>query len=112
MKNHSEATISFDGDKKIIHFDDNAEKMFGLSMGEALQKPLDQLFPAHFKSKYETQLKLFARSGSRLPTDTWLEMVAIRQNGEEFSVEVDITKDQFKGTHIFRAIFKEVAGKY
>ncbi len=108
MKNSLEAIVSFDEHQRIVQFDQNAENMFGCSVGEALQKSLDALFPIYSGKKYEDQLKLFAKDGNEFKREGWLEMRAVRENGEEFQVEVDITKFRVKGKYIFTAIFKEM----
>ena len=108
LKNFLEAIVSFDEQQRIVQFDRNAENMFGRSVAEALQKPLDALFPVYAGKKYEDQLKLFAKDRDGNKRDGWLEMRAVRENGEEFPVEVDITKFKVKGRYIFTAIFKEM----
>ncbi len=108
MKSTLEAIISFDEQHQIVQFDRNAENMFGCSVAEALQKPLDALFPIYSGKKYEDQLKLFAKESNGYKRDGWLEMRAVRENGEEFPVEVDITKFKVKGKTIYTAIFKEM----
>lgn len=104
-----EAIVSFDEDQRIVQFDRQAEEMFGYSVAEALQKTLSALFPYYSENKYETQLKLFARNSNGSRRDGWLEMQAVRGNGEEFPVEVDITKFRVNGKYVFTAIFKETA---
>lgn len=108
MRNSLEAIVSFDDQQRIVQFDRNAEKMFGCTVAEALQKPLEVLFPVYAGRKYEDQLKLFAKDGDGNKRDGWLEMRAVRENGEEFPVEVDITKFKVKGKTIFTTIFKEM----
>ena len=108
MRNSLEAIISFDEQQRIVQFDRNAENMFGRSVGHALQTSMGALFPYYSGKKYEDQLKLFAKDGNEFTRDGWLEMRAVRENGEEFFVEVDITKFRVKGKYIFTAIFKEM----
>lgn len=110
MRNFLEAIVSFDDQQRIVQFDRNAEKMFGCSVAEALQKPLEVLFPVYAGKKYEDQLKLFAKGRDGNKRDGWLEMRAVRENGEEFSVDVDITKFKVKGKTIFTTVFKEMTG--
>ena len=110
MKLPLEAIVSFDEQHRIIQFDRNAEEMFDCSVSVALQTTLDLLFPFYSGIKYQTQLRLFAKNGNGLKRDGWLQMRAVRGDGSEFPVEVDITKFKVNGKNIFTAIFKEVPG--
>jgi len=107
-----EAIVSFDEQQRIIQFDRNAEEMFGCTVAVALQKTLDFLFPFYSGNKYQNQMKLFARDGKGGERDGWLQMRAVRGNGDEFLVEVDITKFKVNGKNIFTAIFREVPGSF
>lgn len=108
MKPCLEAIVSFDECQRIVQFDRQAESMFGYSVGEVLQETLGKLFPIYFMGKYEAQMKLFARDGKIHPRDSWLEMRAVRKSGEEFPVEVDITKFRVNNGYVFTAVFKEI----
>ncbi|NIS47445.1 MAG: PAS domain S-box protein [candidate division Zixibacteria bacterium] len=101
-----EAIISFDDQHNIVQFDRNAEIMFGFTVGEALRKKMENLFPLHLKKKYENQIRLFAKSENGAGRDAWLQLLAVRNNGEEISVEVDVTKFINNGNSVYTAKFK------
>ncbi len=105
----SDAIVSIDRDQSIILFNQQAEEMFGYRAEEILGRPLDVLIPPRFRDRHRSLVGAFARDDARWRLmDERPELWAIRRNGEEFPVEITISKFEKGGEGIFNAIIRDI----
>ena len=104
-----DAIISVDERQRIILFNKQAETTFGYRSREILGKPLDLLLPARFREIHPAHVSRFAteevaarRMEERGP------LVGVRKNGEEFPVEVAISKFEMEDKPTFTAIVHDI----
>jgi PAS domain S-box-containing protein len=109
LQSASDAIITIDESQRIILLNRQAEMIFGYQASEVIGKPLDLLIPNRFRSAHRGHVERFAaepvdrRSMSERP-----ELRALRKNGEEFAVEVTISKLRREDKWLFTAIVRDV----
>ncbi len=105
----SDAIVSIDRDQAIILFNQQAEEMFGYRAEEILGRPLDVLIPPRFRDRHRSLVGAFARDDARWRLmDERPELWAVRRDGEEFPVEVTISKFEKGSQSIFTAIIRDI----
>ncbi|HMV44912.1 MAG TPA: PAS domain S-box protein [Leptospiraceae bacterium] len=104
-----DAIISLNQDSKVLLFNTAAEKMFGYKSEEVLNKNLDVLIPQRYKEKYPDSVEIFLRLGEvKRKKGQVIEMVGLRSNGEEFFIEVSISKINLGEEKIITAILRDI----
>lgn len=106
----ADAIVSFDEDQRIILFNDGAEKIFGYSKAEAIGARHDILLAEQHRSIHGRHVEQFAagevtarQMGERNST-----IVGRRKNGEEFPVDVSISKLEVGGKRLFTAVLRDI----
>jgi formate hydrogenlyase transcriptional activator len=104
-----DAIISVDSNKRIILFNQGAEKVFGYPQAEVIGRPLDLLLPQRFESVHRKHIEDFARSpdvarmmGQRR------EVAGRRKDGGEFPAEASISKLDLGGELVFTVILRDI----
>jgi PAS domain S-box-containing protein len=88
-----DAVISMDHNGRIVEFNPAAERMFGYPRSHAIGQELGALIvPAALRSQHRTGLKHYLETGQGPFIDRRVETYAVRANGQEFPVEVSITR--------------------
>ena len=103
-----DAIVSVDHGRRIVVFNQAAERIFGYAAGEICGKSLDLLLPSHFVLNHGAEIVEFARSpqaSRRIPERR--EILARRKNGEEFPAEASISRLQAEEGWIFTVILRE-----
>ena len=102
------AVITVDRDQQVVMFNAAAEKMFLCSAAEALGSPLERFIPERFRQKHLAHMTNFGenRIARRDPLGV---LTGLRTNGEEFPLEISISKTESDGTTLFTAIMRDVS---
>lgn len=105
-----EAVVSVDKNRKIVFFNQGAEKLFGYGSDEILGRPLDDLIPDRFVEAHRTHLENFARAPvqSRYMNER-SKLYAYRKDGTEFPAEASISKYGSGDGMVFTAILHDVS---
>lgn len=105
----SDAIVSIDEKRQIILFNKQAQRIFGYEANEVLGTTLERLLPERFRERHPAHVKKFAAEGSsaRLMSER-PELFGLRKNGEEFPVEITISKVELAGEFILTAIIRDV----
>jgi len=103
------AIISADREQHIIMFNKAAENMFGYSADEIMDKDANLLLPMRFHDSHPKYVDEFTNKTSNenailIPR----ELVGLRANGEEFPVEVSVSKVDNKGKMILTVIMQDI----
>lgn len=104
-----DAIISIDRDHKITIFNKGAERIFGYTAQEVIDKPLELLLPERFARNHSQNVNGFASSpdGSRRMADR-REIFGRRKNGTEFPTEISISKLKLDDEIIFTSIVRDI----
>ena len=105
----SDAIISIDEKQRITLFNQQAERVFGYQAREVLGQPLTRLLPAQFQENHGGHVEKFvAEDATQRRMGQVLELSGRRKNGEEFPVEVTISKLPLKGMQVLTAIVRDI----
>ncbi len=109
----SSAVISIDEDQNIILFNRLAEEVFGYEADEVVGQPLMILMPQRVQSGHQRNVKGFQREGTdwRPMAEFSEKLYGRRKNGEEFPIEVAISKLDVDGHPIFTAVLNDITNR-
>jgi len=101
--------VAIDESHNILVFNPAAERMFGLSAGAAIGKPLNQLLPARLHTAHEQHVDGFTTSGSTSKTmGPLLDVMGRRADGSEFPIESTISQTVIAGKRQLTAVLRDV----
>ncbi|MGD0960415.1 MAG: PAS domain S-box protein [Methylomonas sp.] len=101
--------ITIDTDQRILLFNAAAEKMLGCPGHEAIGGSLERFIPERFRRAHGVHIHAFDRSSGISRKMNFLGPVtALRANGEEFPVEISISKIDVEGEKTFIAILRDI----
>jgi PAS domain S-box-containing protein len=106
----TDCIISLDADGKIIDFNPAAEKTFGRRHAEVVDRPLAVLvrLPGWNESAGGRLGDYFAR-GDGIPLNERVETTAMRAGGEEFPVELAVTRISGQEAPAFTAYVRDIS---
>jgi len=85
--------ISMDANGRIVDLNPAAERTFGLDRERVVGEPLcDLIIPERFRSAHREGLERVARGEPGRILDERVEFTAVRSGGEEFPVELTVTR--------------------
>jgi len=67
------------------------QEVFGYLPGELLGRPVEQLMPERFRRGHVKDRERYTRAPRTRPMGSGLELLGVRQNGEEFPVEISLS---------------------
>jgi PAS domain S-box-containing protein len=107
-----DAILTVDSDRRIVLFNEAAEKMFRCSSVEAMGKSVDLFIPERFRASYQEKIRIFAESNDTshligLPGD----IIARRADGEEFPVEASISQVEAGSQKLFTVILRDITSR-
>lgn len=104
----SDAIISTD-DQKIIVFNGQASHMFGYTAEEVLGKPIQMLIPDRFAWRDHDKIEAFTSGDdTQRVTGDRGELLGRRKNGEEFPVEITISKVEVNGQRVLTSVVHDI----
>jgi len=87
-----DAVISIDRTGAITGWNPQAEKIFGRTLDEVLGRHVDEtIMPGRYRQAHRAGLERYLATGEAKVLNKRIELAALRQNGEEFPVELSIT---------------------
>jgi len=109
----ADAIISIDADRRIILFNEGAEKVFGWSSTEMLGKPLDMIIPERFRDAHRRHVEDFAAGAStaRRAADRSIPIYGLRRNGEEFPADASISRLSVGDKSILTASLRDITAQ-
>ncbi|MBI3607070.1 MAG: MEKHLA domain-containing protein [Nitrospirae bacterium] len=106
----SDAILSVDEHRKIVVFNQQAEGMFGYAAREVIGQPLEMLLPSRFRGGHRAVVEGFQRQNAdRQNMSDRPILLGLRKNGEEFPVEITISKLVSDGKPLMTAIVRDVS---
>jgi len=104
-----DAIISINEQQRIIVFNRAAEKIFRCAASEALGSPLDRFIPAEYRTVHQEHIRKFAENGlTTCSVQAPRTLKAVRSNGEEFPVEIAVSRVQAGKERIYTAILRDI----
>lgn len=104
-----DAIVCVDERQRIILSNAAAEQMFGYASEELMGKSLDLLVPMRFQAGHAAHIAAFDREGTTVRKMGSLRPITgVRKNGEEFSIEASISRQEAAGHRFFTAIMRDI----
>jgi PAS domain S-box-containing protein len=104
-----DAIVTIDHKGHILDFNPAAEKIFGYTREEAVgQEMAHVIIPCHLRERHRMGLARAVASGKDTIVGQRIEITAVRKNGEEFPVELAITRIQTGGPPIFTGHIRDI----
>jgi PAS domain S-box-containing protein len=104
--------VSVDGGQIVTFFNLKSEQMFGYRSEEIVGRPLSTLLPERFRARHPDDVAAFGagKQASRQMNERGA-VSGLRKNGEEFPMEVAITKVSMGGSTTFTAHMRDVSAR-
>ena len=104
-----DAIIMVDSKQQVVIYNPAAEQMFGHSAADMLHQPLERLLPEQFRSGHAAHVRSFEATGATQRRMGGLgQVMGLRANGEEFSIEASISKLVARGEAYYTVILRDV----
>ena len=105
----TDAVVSVDEERRIVVFNQGAERIFGWTAEEIIGHPLSTLLPERVRGRHDAHIAHFAegpvaakRMGERQ------EIFGLRKDGSEFPAEASISRLDLPGARLFTAVLRDV----
>ena len=106
------ATLTIDGSQKIVQFNQAAQRLFGYEKHEIIGRSLMLLLPKRYRKDHHKKVKSFDNSDKEFANLREGSRVSgLRKNGEEFPIELDITKVEIKSERLFIAAIFDISDR-
>jgi PAS domain S-box-containing protein len=105
----STAIITLDANHRVIVFNHEAERVFGVSEREMLGQPLDRLLPEASREAHAGALQRFASTGStqrRMGGEAQLH--GLRANGQQFPIAASISRVAQSQGSLFTVVLRDL----
>lgn len=104
----TDAIISIDETNKIIFFNQAAKKIFGYSGREVLGKSLDMIIPQRY-GDHKKYVQGFLKKRNKDLTGVKKSLMGLRQHGEEFPIELNLSLLEMDGRTIITGIIRDLS---
>ena len=104
----TDAILSLDENHKIVLFNNAAQQIFGYSRSEVLGKNLSMLVPPQY-GDHSRFVKRFLEEKTPKIMGKTLPLTALRNGGEEFSIELGLSYYEMNGDITFTAIIRDIS---
>ena len=109
LESAMDAIITIDESQHIVLFNAAAESMFGCTREEAIGAPLARFIPERFRAAHAAHIEDFSRQGTPArPMGRDRVVMALRCNGEEFSIDASISQITEGGNKFYTVILRDV----
>ena len=104
-----DAIIVMDHEGVVRDWNPSAERTFGYSREEALGREMAELIiPPHLRERHRAGVKRAAATGRDVIAGQRIEISAMRRGGEEFPVELAITRIATAGAPMFAGHIRDI----
>jgi PAS domain S-box-containing protein len=107
-----DAIVTIDHTGRVLDFNPAAEQMFGYTRAEALGVEMAELIiPPRLRGRHRMGLSRAVASGHDTIVGQRIEISAVRKSGEEFPVELAITRIRVNGSPLFTGHIRDITGR-
>lgn len=102
--------IAIDRDGRIVEFNPAAQKTFGYTSAEAIGRPIaETIIPPALRAQHYAGFAHYLATGVGPVLGQRIELIGMRQGGEEFPVELTIVPVERDGTQGFIAYLRDIS---
>jgi PAS domain S-box-containing protein len=106
-----DAIITVDSRGKIIFWNQRAEEMFGYAPDEVIGKPATVIMPERFRKAHIKRINQVASHGKSNITGRTIELVGLKKDGTEFSLELSLARWETNEGLFFTAIIRDITAR-
>ena len=104
-----DAIITVDEGRRVVQYNQAAEKVFGWTAAQMLGQPLARLIPERFHAAHGAHVTRFGATGVTSRRMGGSSVVyGLRANGEEFRMDASISQVDTRGGKLFTVILRDV----
>lgn len=107
-----DAVITMNSKGVVTGWNTQAEKTFGWTRAEALNRELAELIiPPGLREEHRLGMRRYVETGAARVLNKRIEMTAMHRNGQEFPVELAITPIGFGDDRLFSGFIRDITGR-
>lgn len=112
MESALDAIITMGHDGRIVEFNAAAEKAFGYAREDVVGREMAEvIIPPRFRDAHRRGLARYLATGEGRVIGTRVELTAVRSDGEEFPVELAITRVAWEGPPTFTGYIRDITDR-
>ena len=110
LESVTDAVISVNPQQDVVLFNQAAEKMFGWPRHEVIHQPITKLIPPRLRPDYIKKMAQFGVTDStaRHSGQSVVTFYGLRANGQEFPIDVSVSKVDTPQGMLFTAIVRDI----
>ncbi|PYP50691.1 MAG: PAS domain-containing sensor histidine kinase [Gemmatimonadetes bacterium] len=107
----NDAILSADARGHITYFNPGAERIFGLTSDEVIDRPLTTLMPERFREAHRAGLARYVATGEARVIGKTVELAGRRKDGTEFPLELSLATWKHGSEVAFTAIIRDITAR-
>lgn len=111
IHNIQEAIIPITPDGIIEDANPAATRIFGYAADELIGRNIKMLMPEPNKSKHDSYLQAYMRTGKKHVIGNYREVVALHKDGRQFPLELNVTEMDLDGQKHFVGLVRDITDK-
>ncbi len=101
--------ITIDAEGIVVECNKAAEEMFRLDSGEIVGNSMaDKIIPPSYQAKHHSGMQRYLETGNHNILDQRIEITGMRNDGEEFPIELTVTPHIVDGRQLFTGFLRDV----
>jgi PAS domain S-box-containing protein len=107
-----DAVVTIDEHSRIVDFNAAAERIFGYPREQVIGRDMaDAIIPPRLRERHRRGLARYLQTGEQRVLDRRVEIVGVRAGGEEFPVELTITRIDLPGSPRFTGYLRDITDR-
>ncbi len=108
VNNAPDAFVSIDIKGVVLSFNSAAEKLFGYEESEIVGRSINKLMPKEIADQHDEFLNSYSKHNEFLVIGQLRELVGLRKNGDEFCMQLVVSKSNTSEGVLFTGIIKDI----
>lgn len=108
VENTNDAFVTIDENHKVIFFNRAAERIFGYSREEVVNRDLDTIMSPECSRNHRAAVRHYVRTKIPRRIGHGTEIDAVRKNGETFPAEISFSVSELEGRLYFTGIVRDL----
>jgi PAS domain S-box-containing protein len=100
--------VSNDAQKRIIIWNQGAERIFGYTEKEMLGQPITKIIPERERKIYKKVQRSLKNAGATKISNRVIEGFGVRKDGKEIPIELSVTTKKYEDAYITMAIIRDI----